>query len=159
NDLTRELDFLPRETVQVILYTDRQYFDVTQAPAWAGALNDGKLRIPISGLTAVTSDVSRTLRHELAHSFIAMISKGRAPTWLHDGIAQLLEPKASGADARRLAALYKGNHNIPLNELEGPFTKFNNSVAVVAYAQSLISAEYIREVYGMNSLVWILKRL
>jgi tetratricopeptide (TPR) repeat protein len=159
NELVRELDYSPREAIAVILYTDRQFFNVTRAPSWTGALNDGKLRIPVSGLQEVNSDLARTLKHELAHSFINSMTRGRAPTWLHEGVAQLIEPQTSASNGRRLAALYAANRNIPLNELEASFIRFSPEEAQVAYAQSLVSAEYIREAYGMSSLVFLLKRI
>jgi tetratricopeptide (TPR) repeat protein len=159
DELVRELDYAPREPIAVILYTNQQYFNVTRAPAWTGALNDGKLRIPISGLQEVSSDLSRILKHELAHSFINSVSRGRAPTWLNEGVAQLLEPQTTGGNGPRLAALYAANRAIPLNELEAPFIRFSAEEAQVAYAQSLVSAEYIREQYGMSSLNFILKRI
>jgi Flp pilus assembly protein TadD len=157
--LEHDLDYSPRSPIQVILYTEQQFFDVTKAPQWTGALNDGKLRIPISGMQAVDSNLARVLKHELAHSFVNLASNGRAPTWLHEGIAQLEEPQSIAHDGSRLAALYSSSHNIPLNQLEGSFTRFSEAEAAVAYAQSLASAEYIREVYGMSSLSFMLKRL
>ena len=159
DDLSRDLNFVPRETIPVVLYTDKQYFDVTQAPLWAGALYDGKLRMPISGLTEMTSELSRVLKHELTHSFISAIAKGRCPTWLNEGIAQLEEPRSARSQGSRLAALYVSQHNIPLNQLEGNFTKFSNDEAQVAYAQSLIAVEYIRDTYGMQDVADIIKRL
>ena len=159
NDLEHDLDYSPRSTIQVILYTQQQFFDVTKAPQWTGALNDGKLRIPINGLQQVDSNLSRVLKHELAHSFINLASNGRAPTWLNEGIAQLEEPGSIAREGKRLAGLYSSGHNIPLNQLETSFTRFSEAEAAVAYAQSLASAEYIREVYGMSSLSLMLKRL
>ena len=54
--LTGELDVAPHNTIPVVLYTDQAFFDVTQAPGWTGALNDGKLRIPIHGMNSVTPE-------------------------------------------------------------------------------------------------------
>jgi tetratricopeptide (TPR) repeat protein len=159
NDLEHDLDYSPRSPIQVVLYTQQQFFDVTKAPQWTGALNDGKLRIPVNGLQQVDSSLSRVLKHELAHSFINLASNGRAPTWLNEGIAQLVEPGSIARDGKRLASLYTSGHNIPLNQLETSFTRFSEGEAAVAYAQSLASAEYIREVYGMSGLSLMLKRL
>src|SRR6266536_1404510 len=53
DDLVRDLGNPPRDNIVVTLYTERAFFDVTQAPAWTGAINDGKLRIPISGLNSL----------------------------------------------------------------------------------------------------------
>ena len=69
DDLVRDLGVAPRGSIAVILYTDQAFFDVTQSPSWAGAVNDGKLRIPVNGMTSVTPELSRVLKHELAHSF------------------------------------------------------------------------------------------
>ena len=125
DDLSRDLGTPPRDNILVTLYTEQTFFDVTRAPSWSGALNDGKLRIPISGLSSMTPELARVLKHELAHSFINQISAGRCPPWLHEGIAQLLEPKSLGGDGRQLAQLFKAQHNIPLNVLEGSFIRFS----------------------------------
>lgn len=123
------------------------------------ALNDGKLRIPINGLNSVTPELARVLKHELAHSFINQLSAGRCPPWLHEGIAQLLEPKSLGSEGRQLAQLFKSQNNIPLNALEGSFMRFSGAQAYVAYAESLAAVTYINETSGMGDIQNILQRL
>jgi Flp pilus assembly protein TadD len=160
DDLARDLGTPPRDNILVTLYTEQAFFDVTHAPAWSGALNDGKLRIPINGLTSVTPELARVLKHELAHSFINQLSGGRCPPWLHEGIAQLLEPKSlSGGDGRQLAALFQSQRNIPLNVLEGSFLRFSGADAYVAYAESLAAVSYINDSYGMGDIQRILQQL
>ncbi len=159
NDLARDLGTPPRDNILVTLYTNTAFFDVTHAPAWAGALNDGKLRIPISGLTSVTPELARVLKHELAHSFIASLSSGRCPTWLNEGIAQFLEPRNLASEGRPLAQLFKAQQDIPLNLLEGGFTRFSDVKASIAYAESLAAVTYINDSYGMSDVQRILERL
>lgn len=159
DELARDLGTPPRDNILVTLYTEQAFFDVTRAPSWSGALNDGKLRIPISGLNSMTSELARVLKHELAHSFINQLSAGRCPPWLHEGIAQLLEPKSLGGDGRQLAQLFKAQRNLPLNALEGSFMRFSGVEAYVAYAESLAAVSYINEAYGMGDLQRILLRL
>jgi Tfp pilus assembly protein PilF len=160
SDLVRDLGISPRQNISVSLYTNQAFFDVTQAPSWIGALNDGKLRIPIQGLSAVTPDLARVLKHELAHSFINQVSRGRCPQWLNEGIAQLVEPKRLGPTrGRRLADLYRGGQQIPLATLESSFLSFSPFEAVLAYDESLAAAEYIRDTYGIDELRSILERL
>lgn len=160
SDLVRELGISPRRNISVSLYTNQAFFDVTEAPSWIGALNDGKLRIPIQGLTSVTPDLARVLKHELAHSFINQVSRGRCPQWLNEGIAQLVEPKQLGPTrGQRLADLYHGAHQIPLATLEQSFLSFSPFEALLAYDESLAAAEYIRDTYGMGELRSILERL
>jgi tetratricopeptide (TPR) repeat protein len=159
DDLSRDLGTPPRDNILVTLYTEQAFFDVTRAPSWSGALNDGKLRIPISGLGSLTPELARVLKHELAHTFIRQISAGRCPTWLHEGIAQLLEPKSLSSEGRQLAQVFKSQRNIPLNVLEGSFLRFSGTGAYVAYAESLAAVSYINDSYGLGDIQRILQRL
>ena len=159
NDLVSQLDAEPRYSIPVVLYTEQQFFDVTQAPGWTSAMNDGKLRIPVNGLTELTPDLARVLKHELAHSFINQLSAGRCPQWLHEGIAQLLEPRSAAPFGRRLGQLMADHQGLPFNMLDGSFIRFSAPEARLAYDESLAAAEYIRDTYGMEDLVRILRRI
>jgi tetratricopeptide (TPR) repeat protein len=158
NDLSRDLNATPGN-IFVSLYTDQEFFDVTQAAAWSAALNDGKIRLPISGVTSVTRPLEHVLRHELTHSFVAQITHGRAPTWLNEGVAQLEEGRTTAAFGPRLAALYASGHQVPLGQLEGGFQGYSPAEAAVAYAESLAAVEYIRNTYGTADVARLLKRL
>ena len=159
DDLVRDLGNPPRDNILVTLYTEQAFFDVTHAPTWSGAMNDGKLRIPVSGLTSLTPELARVLKHELAHSFITQLSSGRCPPWLHEGIAQFVEPKSLGGEGHQLARLFKSQQNIPLNVLEGSFLQFSGAQAYVAYAESLAAVSYINDSYGMSDVQRILQRI
>ena len=158
-DLVRDLGVAPRGSIAVILYTDQAFFDVTQSPSWAGAVNDGKLRIPVNGMSSVTPDLSRVLKHELAHSFINQLSGGRCPQWLNEGIAQAMEPKSLSSRGRRLAALFKAQQEIPFNQLEGSFMRFSGMEAILAYDESLAAVQFIIDTQSLSDLQRILQRL
>lgn len=158
-DLSRELSYTPPENIIVILYTQKQFEDVTEAPSWAGALNDGKLRIPIGGIDSMNSDLARVLKHELTHSFIRSIAAGRCPTWLNEGLAQMMEPRSAGFFAQQLAPLFEARKAIPFSVLEGSFTRFSPMQAEFAYDESLAATEYLRTRYGMNEILQILQSI
>jgi hypothetical protein len=158
-DLVRDLGVAPRGSIAVILYTDQAFFDVTQSPSWAGAVNDGKLRIPVNGMSSVTPELSRVLKHELAHSFINQLSGGRCPQWLNEGIAQAMEPKSLSSHGRRLAELFKAQQEIPFNALEGSFMRFSPMEAILAYDESLAAVQFIIDTQGSSDLQRILQRI
>lgn len=158
NKLQSDLGASPRN-IDVSLYTDQAFFDVTQAPAWSAALNDGKIRIPISGVSTVTPELAGVLRHELTHSFVAQITHGRAPQWLNEGIAELEQGASTSSFGAKLAAVYSSGHQVPLNMLEGNFESLDQSEALVAYAESLAAVEYISSTYGISDVARILGRL
>jgi tetratricopeptide (TPR) repeat protein len=159
DELVRDLGTPPRDNILVTLYTEQAFFDVTHAPTWSGAINDGKLRIPINGLGSMTPELAHVLKHELAHSFITQLSGGRCPMWLHEGIAQFLEPKNLSSQGHDIARLFKAQRNIPLNVLEGSFMNFSGVQAYLAYAESLAAVGYITDTYGMSDIQRLLQRL
>jgi len=121
DEISSDLNLQGREPIIVFLYTEEAFQDVTQAPRWAGAINDGKLRIPVQGLSAVTPELRRVLKHELTHVFIAQKTAGRCPVWLNEGLAQWEEGKSLSRLGAALAEQYAADQFIPLRNLEGPF--------------------------------------
>jgi hypothetical protein len=153
------LNFTPRESVAVILYSAQQYRDITKAPAWSGAVNDGKIRIPVGGLDGMTVRLSQLLKHELTHSFIFQFVQGRAPQWLNEGIAQSMAGESSSQYSAPLGRLFAAHRQLPMQMLESSFMRFDTSTAVVAYAESVAAVEMIRERHGDHQLPEILKVL
>jgi hypothetical protein len=154
-----ELNYTPPEPIGVILYTRQAFADITRAPGWAGALNDGRIRVPVQGLTQLTPELSRVLKHELTHSFVRQKTRAKAPTWLQEGLAQWMEGKRSGANAQVLLQVYDAKQAMSLGDLEAPWLRFSNDVAGYAYAWALANIEYIVQTEGMTGVERILDRL
>jgi tetratricopeptide (TPR) repeat protein len=150
--LETQLRFAPAEPIAVVLYTEETFRDITRAPGWASALNDGRLRIPIRGLTSVTDELSRVLIHELTHSFVVQKTLGRCPTWLNEGLAQYMEGRRSETYARFLIASYDQHSYIPLHNLEGGWSRLPGPAAAFAYAWGLAATESIIADSGMYGL-------
>jgi len=142
-ELQADLHFTPPESIGVILYTQQAFRDVTRAPGWMGALNDGRIRVPVQGLDSVTEELSRVLKHELTHSFLRQMTLGRCPTWLQEGLAQWEEGRRSAGNAKILVAAFDQGSIISLKRLEGSWTAFPPAVAAVAYAWSLAAVESV----------------
>jgi hypothetical protein len=138
---------------------DGQFFNITEAPSWAGGLNDGKLRIPIQGVTSMTPELHHVLKHELTHSFVRFMVGDRCPSWLNEGLAQLMEPRSSSPYAGVLAGLFEQHKQIPFAALERPFNGVSEIQASMAYAESLSALEYLRSRYGMDDVLRILRRV
>ena len=158
-DLSSQLGYTPSENISVILYTNTQFFDITQAPSWAGGVNDGKLRIPISGVSGMTPELQHVLKHELTHSFVRQITRGRCPNWLNEGLAQWMESRSNDYYGPALARMFEAKKEIPLHYLDAPFALLNTRQAVVAYAEALLTVEYLQQSWGMDGLQRVLQRL
>ncbi|HXN19227.1 MAG TPA: tetratricopeptide repeat protein [Candidatus Binatus sp.] len=157
-DLESQLDFSPPEQIGVILYTEQSFADITRAPSWAGAINDGRIRIPVQGLSSVTPELGRVLKHELTHSFVGQKSHGRAPTWLQEGVAQYMEGRRSASTG---ALLDEANQGLvpTLGALEGSWMGLSAGSAAMAYAWSLAVVESIVQSGGMSDISRLLDRV
>ena len=91
----RMLAYAPQERTTVVLYEHREFRDVTRTHSWASGLFDGKIRLPVGPVLPPAREVERLVAHEYAHAAIHDLSRGRAPRWLHEGLAQVLEGATS----------------------------------------------------------------
>ena len=158
-DLESQLDFTPPDSIGVILYTGQSFADITRAPRWVGALNDGRMRIPVQGLTAVTPELARVLKHELTHSFIGQKTHSRAPTWLQEGVAQYMEGRRSTGTAGALLNASAQGQLPSLASLEGSWMGLDGGDASLAYAWSLAVVESIIQTGGIGDITRLLDNI
>jgi len=154
-----ELNYTPPDSIGVVLYTQQAFADITRAPSWVGALNDGRIRVPVQGLTSLTPDLSRILKHELTHSFVQQKTHSLAPIWVHEGIAQWVEGQRSRDNAKVLVQVYDEKQALPLGEMEKSWMQLPSSVASYAYAWALANVEYIVQTDGMSDVERILNAI
>ena len=136
----------PSEPVVVMLYTEQQFRDVTQAPMWMGGLYDGRIRVPAAGAAQSPQLFERVLVHELTHAMIATIAPRGIPAWLHEGLAQHFEGDDAAA-ARKTIARFGV---IPLRYLEGSFSQLTAAQATLAYQESLVVVDMLFQRPGMD---------
>ena len=148
-EIGRALSYYPSREIQVILYTNQQFQDVTDAPGWSSGIYDGKIRIPIGGIEQETPGLRRLLYHEYTHAVVRSIT-ARVPTWLNEGLAQYFEGKAVSADQQELLRRIAQAEKIPsLAQLEGSFMGLSGNQAAFAYLFSLSAVRYMIDQFGM----------
>jgi len=146
----------PDHPITVILYTQRQFRDITRAPAWAAGAYDGRIRIPIRGALARPEELERVLSHELAHAMIQNIAPRGVPTWLNEGLAVTFEPHGTVWADAELAASPK---RLPFARLARSFGTLQGDAARLAYAQSAVIAHRLFDAGGGAAVVAILQDL
>jgi hypothetical protein len=146
------LNSYPSEALTVILYTDRQFQDVTRAPAWAGGGYDGRIRLAVGGAMRTPGSLDRVVVHEFVHAVVSHAAPRGVPAWVNEGLASYLE---SGDHAWAARVLRRSNAVIPLDDLNGGFGHLDGPTAVLAYAESMIAAEILCERLGPNLGVFL----
>jgi hypothetical protein len=136
------LNIYPAATLDVILYSTKQFRDITRAPAWAGGGYDGRIRLPVANALRKPEALQRVVTHEYVHAVVGHAAGFKVPAWVNEGLASYFE-----ADDRRWAkrALNASSDRIPLEDLETGFGGLDGETAVLAYAESLIAAELLVE--------------
>jgi tetratricopeptide (TPR) repeat protein len=143
----KTLNTYPAETLTVILYTDRQFQDVTRAPAWAGGGYDGRIRLAVGGALKTPRALDRVVIHEFVHAAIASVAPRNVPAWVNEGLASVLDSQDRTWSRRVLRTT---TSRIALEDLEDGFGDLDGPTALLAYAESAMAAEILCERLGPN---------
>lgn len=139
------------EPVTVVLYDRGQFSDVTRSHAWVDGLFDGRIRLPIGPMLPRRAQLERLLTHEYAHAVIHHRTRGRAPRWLHEGLAQALEGRVAGATL--------ASNSLTLGGLEALVTDADARRAHAGYELALWVVGDLLDRGGMESMRALLARL
>lgn len=123
-DVGANLDYYPEGQVPVLIYTKEEFSRITQSPGWAAGLYDGKIRIPLGGVTRVSPHLRSLLYHEYTHVVVRDLSRGQCPTWLNEGLAE---------------AVARSQFDPPLQQLENADSLFRSAPLLVVGQSSLLT--------------------
>jgi tetratricopeptide (TPR) repeat protein len=145
-----KLGAYPSNRIFVTLYTEKQFRDITQMPAWSAGAFDGKIRVPVQGVSQNMDQFDQILVHELTHAMIYAVAPRGVPAWLHEGLAGYFEGRDPALAQRRIQSL---GVIIPLSALQESFNRFNAAQAAVAYEESLFVADTLAHRLGTQMVV------
>jgi tetratricopeptide (TPR) repeat protein len=148
----QKLGAYPSDTIVTILYTEKQFRDITRAPEWSDGLYDGRIRIPVAGAARNPALFEEVLTHELTHAMLASLSPRGIPTWLNEGLAQYFDGSDPHAARERMKAI---GRSFPLADLEGSFQRMDATQAQMAYDESLLAVTVLfdRPGFGWTRLL------
>jgi tetratricopeptide (TPR) repeat protein len=150
------LQSYPPEPVAVVLYTKEQFRAASNAPDWAVAVFDGRIKIPTVGALDNPAELKRTLAHEFTHAVVAQLAGGAAPKWLNEGLAELLEAD----DFSRVEhVLAQSTRRLQLAQLERDFSALPPDDVPMAYAQSAMAVRKMFDLRGAQAVVALLQGL
>lgn len=98
-----ELQHFGQERLVVVLLPETEFQAVTGSHGWVAGLYDGRIRLPVKDAAQRESELLARARHEYVHSVLSPLGK-RAPSWLHEGLAQVFEGRSVAQALRRVAA-------------------------------------------------------
>ena len=90
DSISNLFQFEPINKLGLVLYQAGEHTGVGSRPDWVGAIYDGKLRVP-ENVMSYREVYRPMLFHELTHSFVRGMTLGTIPTWINEGIAQIVD--------------------------------------------------------------------
>ena len=159
--LTSLFGMVPAFRTSVRLLEEQAFYKLTGAPTWTNAMfYRGEIIIPLSTSEAVdVNNLHRSVKHEYSHAVFSALSGGSIPGWLDEGLAQWLEGEENPALRNTLRVYLKKADPVPLSMLQGGFTKLTPKMVPAAYAQSLLAAQALLKVYGIEKIGVFLRLL
>ena len=157
--LGRDLGVYPKERVQVGIYVTKTFAEIGGIPPEfaehvLGFYDYQKLRLRLSASQTGSHGLERLCRHEYAHLLIHQATNGRAPRWLHEGLAQVVEPRSAPRFIESDVVLDRQYYS-----LDGLERLFRSNAVGVAYQLSHTVAEYLADRGGMSGVRAFLGRL
>ncbi len=148
--LRKELGISPPGDITVILYSGQDFRAVTRSPAWVGGTFDGKIRLPVGGLTEEyeARHLKPTLTHELTHAFLRSMVPQGLPIWLNEGLAEYFEGMNVDMVKARLAALT----DVKVSSLMELGESFRRGNIEAAYFLSFLAVHTLVEEEGFYSV-------
>jgi tetratricopeptide (TPR) repeat protein len=153
----RDLGVLPVDRIQVGIYASDVFGDLTGAPPHlvAGVYDQRRIRLNLAASRAHSRRLTELVRHEYAHAVIHQGSRGQAPLWLHEGLAQVLEPRAA---PRALRARVPAEL-LTLGGIERLSRTGNPQALAAGYALTHVAVEHLVERGGLARVRDLLTRL
>ncbi len=155
-EIGRRLGVFPERKIPVVLSAGGAFHEHAQAPDWAQGLFDGKIRLPVEGAMRDGTALDRVLRHEYTHALVHDRTRGRAPTWLSEGLAIACEGRDTDNERQ---IVQSSDHLIPIRELHGSFLTLPRTEVPLAYAESAAAVEYLLRRHGAPAMRALLARL
>ncbi len=162
DDVGRWLKYYPDRQTVVIIFKPDEFNDIYPDSTWAAGLyHEWTIKIPLppGALEAERRlQLKNTIFHEYTHLLIHLITNGRCPRWLNEGLAENMEPSrdySGDVEPLRKAAVIG---LVPeLKDLSANFLSEDLNMINLGYSVARQVVGFIREEWGIYRLHRVLE--
>ncbi|HIM11272.1 TPA: hypothetical protein EYM26_10750 [Candidatus Poribacteria bacterium] len=155
------LNFFPPDPVKVYIeekhLAKSSYNDLDTFPDWAPAYYDGTIRIRCCNYSMSGLGVLQTLiRHEWTHLLVDLITDGKCPTWIDEGLAMSIARQMFSFEMEYLQTANRNGAILRLQQLNKPFSQIDDRQRRLAYYQAHAIFLDLIEQFGFSSICVLL---
>ncbi len=99
------------------------------------------------------------IRHEWTHLLVDLLTGGRCPKWLDEGLAQFMARPLIRSEKTRLQQASRDRQLLPLHRLQKPFQHLPSQQRRLAYLQSYAITKYLIQQFSFSAIRDVLKHL
>lgn len=161
NNVGGDFQFYQGYKVPVVVYNKQEYQQaMVDAPGWAEAIYDGKIRLAISPNQTNFKQLMSDVVHEYTHVIVGAVTNNNCPRWFNEGLAKYEEYR-HGLPPRiyMLAMAYNSKQLISWDKINDMLLSPDKNQALLAYQQAFSFVYYLVQRYGMYNINKLLKTL
>lgn len=148
----------PHARMRAWLVPANNFRDFTGAPAWAAAVFDGYIRIPVErmGLRRHYPNefFGKLARHEATHAYLYAFCGENIPSWIGEGLAQIFEGRSQSQSKTEIEKNGRRAMSIVEAEIERPFTQVPSELVNRLYARSHLLIQAMSKEGGGVASTW-----
>ena len=154
--IEQQLQCTLRGPVTVLLYDPDVFYGYggLHVPTSVAGLYDGKIRLPAPvgqgqpgpASTPIGPSVRAVIWHELTHAVVQQLTRGRAPRWVHEGVAQAVQEHVEAIPTAALQIALRRKTAPSIAQLEGRDSEMGQTIPMEAglfYQASWAQMEYL----------------
>ncbi|MFC1808519.1 tetratricopeptide repeat protein [Candidatus Omnitrophota bacterium] len=155
-----DFNYYPKRKIVVLLYGAEDLEKVLSKNHWAGAIYDGKIRLPQESANVSDTHLRSLIWHEYTHAIVHDLSGGKVPAWLNEGLAQYEENKIRKIDCSLIAELLMHKHEFDYaNEFNKDLKQLEYNEARLFYLNAFTLTKHLIERYRMYKIKEVLAHI
>ncbi|MFT5207780.1 MAG: hypothetical protein ACI9CF_001540, partial [Candidatus Omnitrophota bacterium] len=154
-------NYFPKKKFDVFLTTESTFRRYSKMGDHVAGLFDGRIHLPLIESAQKSAWLKSILWHEYSHAVVWLLSRGRCPSWLNEGLAVYHEEDIISKRLKQLHQMDTG-YLLSLNELVPVMDNLqsqNSEVLARAYTTAYIGAAYLHSRYSSKSIRDLLEDL
>lgn len=158
--LGQEFDYRPKYRISVILYDKDDFESIRDWKAGASGIYDGKIRLPFVGAGFSGDEIKGIVWHEYTHLLVNDISLGKAPDWLHEGLAYYEQYRCMHSNLTILKNAVKNDLLLGFGELDGVIGASTDNIQYhLATQEAYTLVKYMMKRYNKYTVREMLRML